>query len=38
MFDGKNNRTLDSFSLRVALTVGAFATWLGVGYFLLAMA
>ncbi len=38
MFDGKNNRTLDSFSLRVTLTVGAFATWLGVSYFLLAMA
>lgn len=38
MFDGKNNRLLDSFSLRLALTLCAFAAWLGASYVLLALA
>jgi len=38
MFDGKNNRLLDSFSFRVALTAAIFALWSGAGYVLLALA
>jgi hypothetical protein len=38
MFDGKNNRILDSFALRLALTLGVFAAWAGASYILLAMA
>ena len=38
MFDGKNNRLLDSFSFRVALTVAIFAAWSGAGYLLLSLA
>jgi len=37
MFDGKNNRLLDSFSFRVALTVVVFALWSGAGYALLSL-
>ena len=38
MFDGKNNRILDSFSFRLALMVAVFAVWSGAGYVLLALA
>jgi hypothetical protein len=38
MFDGKNNRILDSFSFRLALTVAVFAVWSGAGYVLLSLA
>jgi len=35
MFDGKNNRLLDSFSFRFLMTATVFAVWLGAGYVLL---
>ena len=38
MFDGKNNRILDSFSFRLAITAAVFAAWSGVGYVLLSLA
>jgi len=38
MFDGKNNRLLDSFTLRLTLTLGVFAAWAGASYILLALA
>jgi hypothetical protein len=38
MFDGKNNRLLDSFLFRLALTAAVFATWAGAGYMLLSLA
>lgn len=38
MFDGKNNRILDSFSFRVALTAAVFAAWSGAGLVLLYLA
>ena len=38
MFDGKNNRLLDSFSFRMALTAAVFAAWSGAGYVLLYLA
>jgi len=38
MFDGKNNRMLDSFSFRLALTAAIFAAWTGAGYLLLSLA
>jgi hypothetical protein len=38
MFDGKNNRLLDSFSFRLALTAAVFAAWSGAGYVLLYLA
>lgn len=38
MFDGKNNRILDSFSFRVALTAAVFIVWSGAGYVLLSLA
>jgi len=38
MFDGKNNRLLDSFSFRLALTAAVFAAWSGAGYILLSLA
>ena len=38
MFDSKNNRILDSFSFRLALTAAVFAVWSGAGYILLSMA
>lgn len=38
MFDGKNNRLLDSFSFRVALTAALFVLWSGAGYVLLSLA
>ena len=38
MFDGKNNRILDSFSFRLALTAAVFAAWTGAGYILLSLA
>jgi hypothetical protein len=38
MFDGKNNRILDSFSFRVAVTAAVFAAWSAAGYALLYLA
>jgi len=38
MFDGKNNRILDSFSFRLAITAAVFAAWTGAGYVLLYLA
>jgi hypothetical protein len=38
MFDGKNNRLLDSFSFRLAVTAAVFAAWSGAGYVLLYLA
>jgi hypothetical protein len=38
MFDGKNNRLLDSFSFRIAVTVAVFACWSVAGYVLLSLA
>jgi len=38
MFDGKNNRLLDSFSFRLALTAAVFAVWSCAGYVLLYLA
>jgi hypothetical protein len=38
MFDGKNNRILDSFSFRLALTAAVFVVWSGAGYVLLYLA
>jgi hypothetical protein len=38
MFDGKNNRLLDSFSFRLLMTATVFAAWFGAGYVLLALA
>jgi hypothetical protein len=38
MFDGKNNRLLDSFSFRAALITAVLALWSGAGYMLLALA
>jgi hypothetical protein len=37
MFEGKNNRLLDSFSFRLALLVAIFAAWSGAGYLLLSL-
>jgi hypothetical protein len=37
MFDGKNNRILDSLSFRLALTAAVFAVWYGAGYLLLSL-
>jgi hypothetical protein len=37
MFEGKNNRLLDSFAFRMALTVAIFALWSGAGYALLSL-
>ncbi len=37
MFDGKNNRLLDSFSFRFMMTAAAFVVWLGAGYVLLSL-
>jgi hypothetical protein len=38
MFDAKNNRILDSFSFRLAVTAAVFAVWFGAGYVLLSLA
>jgi hypothetical protein len=38
MFDGKNNRILDSFSFRFVVTAGVFVAWFVAGYMLLAAA
>jgi hypothetical protein len=38
MFDGKNNRILDSFSFRVAVTAAVFVAWSAAGYVLLYLA
>ena len=38
MFDSKNNRLLDSFSFRVALTVAVFAVWSVAGYIVILLA
>jgi hypothetical protein len=37
MFEGKNNRLLDSFAFRMTLTVVIFALWSGAGYALLTL-
>jgi len=37
MFDGKNNRILDSLSFRLALTAAVFAVWYCAGYLLLSL-
>jgi hypothetical protein len=38
MFDGKNNRMLDSFYFRFLVTGGVFLAWFGAGYLILALA
>jgi hypothetical protein len=38
MFDGKNNRLLDSFLFRLAVSAAVFAVWSGAGYVLLYLA
>jgi len=38
MFDGKNNRLLDSFAFRVGITAAVFAVWSCAGYVLLLLA
>ena len=38
MFDGKNNRLLDSFAFRLALLATILAIWSGAGYVLLSLA
>lgn len=38
MFEGKNNRLLDSFSFRFVVSTTVFVAWFAVGYVLLAMA
>jgi hypothetical protein len=38
MFDGKNNRMLDSFAFRFLVTAGVFAAWVAAGYAVLAAA
>jgi len=38
MFDGKNNRLLDSFLFRFLMTAAAFVAWVGAGYVLLSLA
>jgi hypothetical protein len=37
MFDGKNNRMLDSFTFRFLVTAGVFAAWIAAGYVVLAI-
>lgn len=37
MFDGKNNRMLDSFTFRTLVTVGVFLAWAGASYVVLAL-
>jgi hypothetical protein len=36
MFDGKNNRMLDSFTFRFLVTAGVFVAWIAAGYAVLA--
>jgi hypothetical protein len=38
MFDGKNNRLLDSFYFRFLVTAGVFVAWIGASYLVLAVA
>jgi hypothetical protein len=38
MFEGKNNRLLDSFSFRVVITGAVFAAWSVAGYIVLSLA
>ena len=38
MFEGKNNRMLDSFSFRFLVTASVFAAWFIAGYLVLAVA
>ena len=38
MFDGKNNRLLDSAYFRLVVTAAAFLVWFGAGYLLLSLA
>jgi hypothetical protein len=38
MFDGKNNRLLDSLYFRFLVTAGVFTVWVGAGYLVLALA
>ena len=35
MFDGKNNRMLDSFSFRFVVTAGVFVAWFVASYMVL---
>jgi len=37
MFEGKNNRMLDSFYFRFIVTAGLFLAWFGAGYLVLAL-
>lgn len=37
MFEGKNNRMLDSFYFRFLVTAGLFLAWFGAGYLVLAL-
>ena len=37
MFDGKNNRLLDSMYFRLGLTTAGFLVWLGASYMLLSL-
>lgn len=37
MFEGKNNRMLDSFSFRFLVTAGVFIAWFVAGYMVLAV-
>ena len=37
MFDGKNNRLLDSMYFRLLLTTGGFLVWFGASYLLLSL-
>jgi hypothetical protein len=38
MFEGKNNRILDSWGFRIGLLAAIFGAWAGAGYVLLALA
>jgi hypothetical protein len=37
MFEGKNNRMLDSFYFRFIVTAGLFLAWFGASYLVLAL-
>jgi len=37
MFDGENNRLLDSMYFRLLLTTGGFLVWFGASYLLLSL-
>jgi hypothetical protein len=38
MFEGTNNRVLDSFYFRIGVLAAVFAAWAGAGYVLLKLA